>query len=114
MQGVAGVAWALTKKLETSGCTGPLKIPYMLLYLHESWQVDQPSFQRITQLSLVSDMTGDTRYIKMNEVLYSITEKVENLAVTYLVGIPEVPDANIMYQLYHPCTVMVFFQNKYM
>ncbi|KAH1020820.1 hypothetical protein HUJ04_010417 [Dendroctonus ponderosae] len=49
----------------------------------------------------------------MDEVVYSIAEKVKNFAVIYLVDITEVPDFNKMYELYDPCTVMFFFRNKH-
>ena len=75
--------------------------------------------------------------MKMDEVLYSIADKVinylkkisfwkfnqfffpeillqvNNFAVIYLVDITEVPDFNKMYELYDPCTVMFFFRNKH-
>jgi U5 snRNP protein, DIM1 family len=70
--------------------------------------------------------------MKMDEVLYSIAEKVKNFAVIYLVSlsgfssfsladrlppsqvdITEVPDFNKMYELYDPCTCMFFFRNKH-
>jgi DIM1 family U5 snRNP protein len=35
--------------------------------------------------------------MKMDEVLYSIAEKVKNFAVLYLVDITKVPDFNKMY-----------------
>ncbi|KAJ1541750.1 hypothetical protein HK405_010463 [Cladochytrium tenue] len=49
----------------------------------------------------------------MDEVLYSIAERVKNFAVIYLVDISEVPDFNKMYELYDPCTVMFFYRNKH-
>lgn len=76
----------------------------------------------------------DPSCMKMDEVLYSIAEKVKNFAVIYLVDITEVPDFNKMYvyrlwynishfivlqcnffryELYDPCTVMFFFRNKH-
>lgn len=113
MQGVAGVAWALTRQLKTSGCTGPLELLYMLLHLYKGWQVYQPILSDNHTIVTCFRHDQDPRYIKMKEVLYSITEKIENLVVTYLVGILEVPDASKMYELYCPCTAMVFFQNKY-
>jgi U5 snRNP protein, DIM1 family len=51
--------------------------------------------------------------MKMDEVLYSIAEKVKNFAVIYLVDITLVPDFNKMYELYDPCTTMFFFRNKH-
>lgn len=56
---------------------------------------------------------GDPTCMKMDEVLYSIADKVNNFAVIYLVDITEVPDFNKMYELYDPCTVMFFFRNKH-
>lgn len=38
----------------------------------------------------------DPACMKMDEVLYSIAEKVKNFAVIYLVDITEVPDFNKM------------------
>lgn len=55
----------------------------------------------------------DPTCMKMDEVLYSIAEKVKNFAVIYLVDITKVPDFNKMYELYDPCTVMFFFRNKH-
>lgn len=51
--------------------------------------------------------------MQMDEILYSIAEKVKNFAVIYLVDITEVPDFNKMYELYDPCTTMFFFRNKH-
>lgn len=45
-------------------------------------------------------------------MLASVSEKIKNFAVIYLVDITEVPDFNTMYELYDPCTVMFFFRNK--
>jgi len=39
----------------------------------------------------------DPSCMKMDEVLYSIAEKVKNFAVLYLVDITKVPDFNKMY-----------------
>lgn len=72
----------------------------------------------------------------MDEVLFSIADKVQKFAAIYLVDITEVPDFNKarcscpahgarpiaaqrpgaaqMYELYDPCTVMFFFRNKHM
>ncbi len=51
--------------------------------------------------------------MKMDEILYSIAEKVSNMAVVYLVDLSEVPDFNQMYELYDPVTVMFFYRNKH-
>ncbi|CAO3566126.1 unnamed protein product [Mortierella alpina] len=51
--------------------------------------------------------------MQMDELLYSVAEKIKNFAVIYLVDITEVPDFNKMYELYDPCTTMFFFRNKH-
>ncbi|KAJ3378094.1 Thioredoxin-like 4A [Entophlyctis sp. JEL0112] len=55
----------------------------------------------------------DSQCMIMDELLYSIVEKVKNFAVIYLVDITDVPDFNKMYELYDPCTVMFFYRNKH-
>ena len=45
----------------------------------------------------------------MDESLYKIAEDIRLFAVVYLVDITQVPDFNMMYELYDPCTVMFFF-----
>lgn len=50
--------------------------------------------------------------MKMDEVLYSIAEKVKNFAVIYLVDITEVPDFNKMYVYF--LQVLFFYVFMYM
>lgn len=45
--------------------------------------------------------------MKMDEVVYSIAEKVKNFAVIYLVDITEVPDFNKMLVLYYSGCLLV-------
>ena len=47
-----------------------------------------------------------------DEVLYAIANEVNLQAVIYLVDVDEVSDFNAKYELYDPCALMVFFQNK--
>jgi U5 snRNP protein, DIM1 family len=67
----------------------------------------------------------------MDETLYSVSERVKNFAIIWLVDISEVPDFNKvrrsklcsvqaslltdaqMYELYDECTVMFFYRNKH-
>lgn len=49
----------------------------------------------------------------MDETLYGAAELMKNFAVVYLVDISEVPDFNVMYEIYDDCTVMFFFRNKH-
>ncbi len=55
----------------------------------------------------------DKTCMLMDEALADIAETVRSFAVLYLVDIDEVPDFNVMYELYDPCTVMFFFRNKH-
>ncbi|CAK1542780.1 unnamed protein product [Leptosia nina] len=87
---------------------------YMLGHLHNGWQVDQAILSEEDRVVVIRfGHDWDPTCMKMDEVLYSIAEKVKNFAVIYLVDITEVPDFNKMYELYDPCTVMFFFRNKH-
>ncbi|KAA8586144.1 hypothetical protein FQN60_007713 [Etheostoma spectabile] len=91
-----------------------LKMSYMLPHLHNGWQVDQAILSEEDRVLVIRfGHDWDPTCMKMDEVLYSIAEKVKNFAVIYLVDITEVPDFNKMYELYDPCTVMFFFRNKH-
>lgn len=88
---------------------------YMLAHLHNGWQVDQAILSEEDRV-VVSTVINlfctvlfkfdlqvirfghdwDPCCMKMDEVLYSIAEKVKNFAVIYLVDITEVPDFNKM------------------
>ncbi|XP_064362987.1 thioredoxin-like protein 4A isoform X2 [Dromaius novaehollandiae] len=86
---------------------------YMLPHLHNGWQVDQAILSEEDRVVVIRfGHDWDPTCMKMDEVLYSIAEKVKNFAVIYLVDITEVPDFNKMYELYDPCTVMFFFSCK--
>lgn len=56
---------------------------------------------------------ADETCMIMDEVLFSIAERVKNFAVIYLVDITQVPDFITMYELYDPCTLMFFYRNKH-
>ncbi|XP_069425080.1 thioredoxin-like protein 4A isoform X1 [Ovis canadensis] len=100
-----GPVWAETCRL---------KMSYMLPHLHNGWQVDQAILSEEDRVVVIRfGHDWDPTCMKMDEVLYSIAEKVKNFAVIYLVDITEVPDFNKMYELYDPCTVMFFFRNKH-
>uniref|UniRef100_A0A8C3EN95 Thioredoxin-like protein 4A n=1 Tax=Corvus moneduloides TaxID=1196302 RepID=A0A8C3EN95_CORMO len=90
------------------------RMSYMLPHLHNGWQVDQAILSEEDRVVVIRfGHDWDPTCMKMDEVLYSIAEKVKNFAVIYLVDITEVPDFNKMYELYDPCTVMFFFRNKH-
>lgn len=102
---------------------------YMLPHLHNGWQVDQAILSeedRVVVSCLDTTYTNrtsrssncsfclqvirfghdwDPACMKMDEVLYSIAEKVKNFAIVYLVDITEVPDFNKM------CVLLVIYCN---
>ncbi|KAI4555330.1 hypothetical protein MJT46_015716 [Ovis ammon polii x Ovis aries] len=108
----AGLALRAAHRLPLG--THRLKMSYMLPHLHNGWQVDQAILSEEDRVVVIRfGHDWDPTCMKMDEVLYSIAEKVKNFAVIYLVDITEVPDFNKMYELYDPCTVMFFFRNKH-
>ncbi|KAG1203987.1 hypothetical protein G6F70_000894 [Rhizopus microsporus] len=87
---------------------------YFLPHLTNGWQVDQAILSEEDRVVVIRfGHDWDPTCMQMDEILYSIAEKVKNFAVIYLVDITEVPDFNKMYELYDPCTVMFFFRNKH-
>jgi DIM1 family U5 snRNP protein len=87
---------------------------YLLPHLANGWSVDQAILteeERVVVIRFGHD--HDETCMVVDEVLFSIAEKVKKFAVIYLVDITEVPDFNTMYELYDPCTVMFFFRNKH-
>jgi len=87
---------------------------YLLKHLTSGYAVDQAILheeERVVIIRFGHDWNSEC--MKMDETLYSISEKVKNLAVIYLVDITEVPDFNKMYELYDDVTVMFFYRNKH-
>lgn len=87
---------------------------YLLPHLHSGWAVDQAIVkeeERVVVIRFGSDADPDC--MLQDEVLAKIAEEIRNFAVIYLVDIHEVPDFNVMYELYDPCTTMFFFRNKH-
>ncbi|KAJ7272813.1 mitosis protein DIM1-domain-containing protein [Mycena rebaudengoi] len=85
-----------------------------LPHLPSGWHVDEAiksEEDRVVVIRFGHDW--DPECITMDESLYGATEKVQNIAVIYVVDITEVPDFNKMYELYDPCTVMFFYRNKH-
>jgi DIM1 family U5 snRNP protein len=88
---------------------------YFLPHLETGWHTDQAILNEEERLVLIRfGHDWDPTCMKMDEVLYSIADKVKNFCVIYLVDITQVPDFNRMYELYDPCTVMFFFRNRHM
>eukprot|EP01090_Pellita_catalonica_P013512 TRINITY_DN3228_c0_g1_i1.p1 TRINITY_DN3228_c0_g1~~TRINITY_DN3228_c0_g1_i1.p1 ORF type:complete len:158 (-),score=21.66 TRINITY_DN3228_c0_g1_i1:2-475(-) len=87
---------------------------YLLPHLRSGWDVDQAILkeeERVVVIRFGHDW--DKECMKMDEVLFSVAEKVSKMAVIYLVDISKVPDFNKMYELYDPVTVMFFYRNKH-
>lgn len=57
---------------------------------------------------------ADPECLKMDEILYSIADRVRNFAAIYVCDIDEVTAFNQMYELYDPMCVMFFYRNKHM
>jgi DIM1 family U5 snRNP protein len=88
---------------------------YYLTHLTNAWQVDQAILNEEDRLVVIRfGHDWDTQCMKMDELLWSIAEKVKRYAAIYVVDISETPDFNEMYELYDPCTVMIFFRNRHM
>ena len=86
---------------------------YLLPHLTSGWAVDQAILSEETRLVCIRfGHDYDPVCMQMDEVLYSVAEKVKNWCVIYLIDTTEVPDFNTMYELYDPCTVMFFYRNK--
>lgn len=87
---------------------------YLLPHLESGYAVDQAIVNEEEKVVVIRfGQDHDPTCMVMDEVLCSISEKVKNFAVIYLVDNEEVPDFNTMYELYDACTVMFFFRNKH-
>ncbi|MES1910468.1 MAG: Thioredoxin-like 4A [Cercozoa sp. M6MM] len=88
---------------------------YMLPHLESGWAVDQAILSEEERVVVVRfGRDTDPVCMQMDEHLYEIAEMVKQYAIIYLVDIEQVPDFNVMYELYDPCTIMFFFRNKHM
>ncbi|KAF5185183.1 Thioredoxin-like protein 4a [Thalictrum thalictroides] len=87
---------------------------YSLKKLDHAWKVDRAIVEEEERVVIIRfGHDGDTTCMQMDEVLVSVADTIRNFAVPYTVDITKVPDFNIMYELYDPCTVMFFFRNKH-
>lgn len=88
---------------------------YMLPHLHNGWEVDQAILQEENRLVCIRfGHDYERECMKMDELLYKVAEKVKDFCIIYLVDITEVPDFNVMYELYDNVSVMFFYRNKHM
>jgi len=87
----------------------------MIPHLSSGWEVDQAILRENERLVVIRfGHDWDPECMQQDECLFSIQEKVRNMATIYLVDITTVPDFNKMYELYDPCATMFFFRNKHM
>ena len=87
---------------------------YMLPHLRSGWAVDQAILKEEARVVVFRFGHDENKAcMEMDEILYKISEDVRNFAVIYLVDITEVPDFNVMYELFDEMTIMFFFRNKH-
>jgi U5 snRNP protein, DIM1 family len=87
---------------------------YMLPHLRSGWAVDQAILNEENRVVVIRFGHDENEScMVMDEILFKISEDVKNFAVIYLVDLTEVPDFNVMYELYDDMTLMFFFRNKH-
>lgn len=87
---------------------------YMLPHLRTGWSVDQAILNEENRVVVIRFGHDENKAcMEMDEILYKISEDVRNFAVIYLVDITEVPDFNVMYELFDEMTIMFFFRNRH-
>lgn len=85
-----------------------------LPHLHSGWHVDQAILSEEDRI--VAIRFGRTTTIEceeMDELLFTIAERVRNFVAIYVCDIDEVPDFNEMYELYDNMCVMFFYRNRH-
>ncbi|KAK6465492.1 mitosis protein DIM1-domain-containing protein [Scheffersomyces coipomensis] len=92
-----------------------------LPHLRSGWHVDQAILSEDDRLVVIRfGREEESQCMIIDEILYSISEKIKNFAVIYLCNIDRVPDFNQMYELemgdrqLEPFTIMFFHRNKHM
>lgn len=90
-----------------------------LPHLNTAWHVDQAILSEDDRLVVLRfGREEETQCMIMDEILFSISEKIKNFAVVYHVNIDKVSDFNEMYELdtnpLEPFTIMFFHRNKHM
>jgi DIM1 family U5 snRNP protein len=86
-----------------------------LPHLRTGWHVDQAIVSEDDRVVVIRfGHDWDAKCMRMDEILFKISEKVANFAAVYVCDITEVPEFNEMYELYDDMTVMFFFRNKHM
>eukprot|EP00658_Telonema_sp_P-2_P015043 TRINITY_DN15759_c0_g1_i6.p1 TRINITY_DN15759_c0_g1~~TRINITY_DN15759_c0_g1_i6.p1 ORF type:complete len:136 (-),score=19.09 TRINITY_DN15759_c0_g1_i6:419-826(-) len=83
--------------------------------IHTGWGVDSAILAEEERLVLIRfGRNGDPTCRQTDEVLIAIANEVSAHATIHLVDVDEVSDFNAKYELYDPCTVMMFYKNKVM
>ncbi|RLV95242.1 Spliceosomal protein DIB1 [Spathaspora sp. JA1] len=90
-----------------------------LPHLNTGWHVDQAILSEDDRLVVIRfGREEEPDCMIIDEILFSISEKVKNFAAIYLCNLDKVPDFNQMYELdqdrSEPYTIMFFFRNKHM
>ena len=86
-----------------------------LVHLKNAWQVDQAIIHEEERIVIIRfGRDWDIDCMKMDYKLASLQEQISRMAIIYVVDIDLVPDFNVMYELYDPCTIMFFYRKKHL
>ena len=88
---------------------------YLLPHLRSGWAVDQAIVNEEDRVVIIRFGEDDNAScMRMDETLSEMAEEVKEWAVIYLVSLSEVPDFNVMYELYEEeLHLMFFYRNKH-
>ncbi|GIQ81664.1 Dim1 family protein [Kipferlia bialata] len=87
---------------------------HILPHLKHGYAVDQAIMYEEDRLVCIRfGHSYDAECMIMDEMLSEIAPKVRKYCVVYVVDIAEVPDFNVMYELYDPYCIMFFYRNKH-
>ena len=88
---------------------------YLLPHLCSGWAVDQAIVNEEDRVVIIRFGEDDNAScMRMDETLSEMAEEVKEWAVIYLVSLSEVPDFNVMYELYEEeLHLMFFYRNKH-
>lgn len=88
---------------------------FLIPHLDNGWEVDQAILSEEDRVVCIRFGTdADPLCMQVDETMVKTAEAVQNFAVFYVVDIKQVPDFNVMYELYDACTLMFFFRNRQM
>lgn len=85
----------------------------LLRPLRSGWEVDRTIVLEEDKLVLIRFGEGGSEAVTiLDSVFYAIEDVVKNMVEMYSVNISQVKDFTEMYELYDPCSVMIFYQNR--